>query len=282
LVFEFTGKIMKSEIAIILLASSLMMFAPSNSTRRAGTFTLEQNQVTPDQISASPQLPYWTTWTRPTSAAGAAATSTVYAEWDGFVSLDATNKPTGNSDFGSSLAVPTAGDSADATDGSFLIGGEGTTNNAYYSNVATSDIYSFGAVIAPQIAVPEYGIAGDQLNVLVQVQSYGNEIDPTQLTVNGVPASDLPDYSEALTKTDGGVAGGFGESFTNDYTWIFTLPVDPTSLQLNFGWGTTSAAFDSAVIDTQSVPASVPEPASIGLMALSGIALLKRQRRAHS
>jgi hypothetical protein len=58
------------------------------------------------------------------------------------------------------------------------------------------------------------------------------------------------------------------------------LPNDPASLQLNFGWGVTSAAFTDAAIDTQSVTASVPEPASIGLLGGSALMLLGRRRRA--
>jgi len=219
-------------------------------------------------------------WTRPASSAQAAATLTTYAEWDGFAVTAATNNPTGASYFGVSLSAPVAGDSSSTTSGAFIIG-NGTANNANYTNTSTGDIYSFSGVITPLITVPEYNIAGNQLKVLVQVEQDGSDIDTSQLTVNGMKASTLPNYSETQTYTDGGSDfGGFGTAYRNDYAWLFTLPADTSLLNLNFGWGETSASLVSAVIDTQSVPAtSVPEPASIGLLGGSVLMLLGKRRR---
>ncbi len=215
-------------------------------------------------------------WTRPTTAANAASTLTTYAEWDGFAVTATTNQPTGNSAFGNSLFVPTAGDSSSSTSGSFLLP-DGTANNSYYSGTSIGDIYSFGAVITPQIIVPGYNVAGNQLNVLVQVEAYGAVIDTSSLTANGITASTLPNYSVTETYTDGGQDVGFGTAYRNDYAWTFTLPSDTASLQLNFGWGEVSAAFVSAVVDTQSVP--VPEPSALLLGSLAGALLWMTKRK---
>ncbi|HZZ43303.1 MAG TPA: hypothetical protein VFE58_10225 [Tepidisphaeraceae bacterium] len=219
-------------------------------------------------------------WTRPTSAAIADSTLSTYAQWNGFAATSVTNLPTGDSYFGSSLtSLPTAGDSTSGgatPDGAFVIS-NGTANNSYYSNVSTGDIYSFSAPIAPRINMPTYNIAGNQLNVLVQVESDGSAIDSSQLTVNGIPVTSLPNYSVTQTYTIT-ESTGFGDAVRNDYAWSFTLPSDPASLQLDFGWADPSTALVSAIVDTQSVVA-LPEPASCTLLALPLLTLLRRHRR---
>lgn len=274
---------MKHTDIVIVLGLALAALAITDSARA----TVITTEITPSEIEStggwtgsngSPEAAPSLSWTRPTSASNAASSLAAYAEWDGFAVSSATNAPTGNSYFSSNLtSIPRAGDSSSSTSGSFIIA-NGTANNAYYSNASTGDIYSFSGVIKPQITMPTYNVAGNHLNVLVQVEQDGQQIDTSQLTVNGILASTLPNYGVTETYTDGGTQSGFGTAYTNDYAWTFTLPDDPSSLELDFGWGVTSSALTSAVIDTQSSSSPVPEPVSVGLMIVPAFMLLGRRR----
>ncbi|HEY1686933.1 MAG TPA: PEP-CTERM sorting domain-containing protein [Tepidisphaeraceae bacterium] len=223
----------------------------------------------------TPVLP---SWTRPTDSTQADSSLTTYEEWDGFAVQTATNDPTGPSAFDASLSVPTAGDSTAAADDSFIIP-NGTASNSYYTNASVGDIYSASqtTTIAPQINVPGYGIAGNQVNMQIEVQWYGAPIDANDLTVNGVPASNLANYSHSQVYNDGGNNIGFGFAYVADELWTFSLP-DTTSLQLNFGWDALDSAIEVASVDTQSV-VTAPEPASLGLLGIAAVMLPRRRCR---
>lgn len=188
---------------------------------------------------------------------------TTYQEWDGFTS---TTNPNAATTAANAFGTPDAYDGAAATDGSFLIGSPG-------------DIYSFSGVINPTMTIPTSNIAGNQLNVQVEMQWDGSPITGSDLTVNGTPATSLANYSYTEVYNDGGSEfGGFGTAYLADDVWTFSLPDTPL-LQLSFGWDAVDSAWQVASVDTQSViPA--PEPASLGLLALAA-AILPRRRCRH-
>ncbi|HWB53012.1 MAG TPA: PEP-CTERM sorting domain-containing protein [Tepidisphaeraceae bacterium] len=198
-------------------------------------------------------------WTRPADNTQAIASLTTYQEWDGFNSAAGPNAPTAAAN--PNAGTPDAYDAAAASDGAFLIGSPG-------------DIYSFGAVIKPVVIVPGYNIAGDQLNVQVEIQSYGSLISVDDLNVNGIPATSLDNYSHTEVYNDGGADNGFGVAYTADEVWTFSLP-DTALLDISWGWDVESSAWQVASVDTQSAP--LPEPASLALLILGAI-LIRRKR----
>ena len=122
--------------------------------------------------------------------------------------------------------------------------------------VVGSDVYSFAPTpfINPTATIPGFAISGNSLKVLAEVQSYGDMIDPTDLTAtyfdgsgaHTVLASSLPGYEYSEIYNDGGQPfeigpGMFVTVYTVDHQWEFTLPSDVANFDLNWGWG---ASFD--------------------------------------
>lgn len=213
--------------------------------------------------------PVTPSWTRPTTNTEAANTLTTYQQWDSILST-ATSTPAGPN-------APTTVVNPNST-GSLT---DNIWDTAYPSDgafAAGTDIYSFSGVLNPEIDIAGYGISGNQLNVVVELQTLGSAIDTSLLTVNGVAASSLPGYSTYEAYNDGGSTfGGFGTAYLIDNVWTFTT-TDTSQLKLNFGWGVTSAAFQGALVDTRSFVAPVPEPASMAALGMGALALLRRRR----
>ncbi len=203
-------------------------------------------------------------WSRPASNTAATGTDTTYQEWDGFTSATDSSAPS-VIDNPNNAITTAASDSSSATDGAFLIGSP------------RGDIYSFSDVIHPQVVIAGYGIPGNDVNVVVELQSWGTIDDAPGLLVDGVSASSLAGYSyNQISSVD--VDAGFGPSPVIDQEWTFALP-DAASLELDWTWGSVSTAFQDLSVDTQSVPAPAPEPASLGVLGVGAALLMGRRLR---
>jgi hypothetical protein len=220
----------------------------------------------------TPLLP---AWGRPANNATASAAGTTYQEWNALASAGV---PTSASpQTAPSLVNPNGGavfyDAAYPADGAFPAG---------------PDIYSFSGVLNPVVNIPGYNVTGNQLKVQVEVQSFGSLID-TGLTASYTDplgtahsflVSSLPSYVNFQAYNDGGTNNGFGQAYTVDTVWEFTLPQDTAHLGLSFNWGVVSAAIQAVSVDTYSVP----EPSTIVLAAMAGVAVMwsKMRRRARN
>ena len=226
-------------------------------------------------LAGAMHTPVLPSWGRPANNSAATAASTTYQEWNALASAGV---PTSASpQTAPSLVNPNGGavfyDAAYPADGAFPAG---------------PDIYSFSGVLNPVVKIPGYNITGNTLKVQVEVQSFGSLID-TGLTASYTDplgnahsflVSSLPSYVNFEAYNDGGTNNGFGQAYTVDNLWSFTLPQDTANLTLNFNWGVVSAAIQAVWVDTHSVP----EPATIVLAAMAGVAVMwsKMRRRARS
>lgn len=194
-------------------------------------------------------------WTRPADNAAAAAGLTTYQYWDVFSSVVGPNAPdVANIN---PNGMPNVFDSGAPANGAFL---------------TTGNMYSAVGSLQPRATVPGYNVAGNTVDVLVQLFVQGLDININSLTVNGVPANTLTAYNyQELSRVPLGGPGGAAV----EHLWSFTLPSDAASIQLDWNWGTPHSMFDRLSIDTQSVP----EPSSMLLLS-TGAALLLRRRRA--
>lgn len=192
-------------------------------------------------------------WARPADNAAAAATLTTYQYWDVFSSVVGPNAPdVANIN---PNGVPDVFDSGAPMNGAFL---------------TTGNMYSAVGSLKPRATIPGYNVAGNSVDVLVQLFVQGLEININSLTVNGVPANTLTAYNyQELSRVPLGGPGGAAV----EHLWSFTLPSDAASIQLDWNWGTPHAMFDQLSIDTRSVP----EPGSFALLA-AGAALIIRRR----
>lgn len=224
----------------------------------------------------TPVLP---AWGRPANNAAASAATTTYQEWNALASA----------------GVPT---SASPQVAPTLVNpnSSGSTRSVFFDNAypgdgafaAGPDIYSFSGVLNPVVTIPGYNIPGNTLKVQVEVQSFGSLID-TGLTASYTDplgtahsflVSSLPSYVNFEAYNDGGTNNGFGEAYTVDNVWEFTLPQDTSNLTLSFNWGVASAAIQAVSVDTHSVP----EPSTIALATLGVAAAMcsKMRRRVRS
>ena len=220
-------------------------------------------------LAGAMHTPVLPAWGRPANNATASAAETTYQEWNALASAGV---PTSASpQTVPTLVNPNAGgstqpvfyDAAYPADGAFPAG---------------PDIYSFSGMLNPVVNIPGYNISGNQLKVQVEVQSFGSLID-TGLTASYTDPLDtahsflvsgLPSYVNFQAYNDGGSNNGFGTAYTVDNVWEFTLPQDTANLTLSFNWGVTSAAIQAVSVDTHSVP----EPSTIVLVAMAGVALM--------
>ena len=153
-----------------------------------------------------------------------------------------------------------------------------TTQPVWYDSSASTDdafqvgtdVYSFDGVISPVVVIPGYDQAGSQLNVSVEVQTFGGTIDTSDLTAtytdpggnaHSFLVSTLPSYFYSEAYNDGGSSlGAFGTAYVIDNLWTFTLPQDTASLTLSFGWGVTSSALQALSVDTSLSSAETVPP----------------------
>jgi hypothetical protein len=200
-------------------------------------------------------------WVRPAGDSQAAADRTTFQSWNSFAGVAPGNLP--------DVAEVNPNGVSDAFDAAALASGSFVTSGG--------NIYSPAGVIKPRALVPGFGDDDASTHVLVQVEVFGAEIDPADLRVNGVLAGELPGYGyQELSRVIVG-GGGPGSGARIEHAWTFTAAGADT-LQLDFGWGATSASLDKLLVDTQTV-ANAPEPGSIVLVGVAGAVLAGRRRR---
>ncbi len=147
------------------------------------------------------------------------------------------------------------------------------------------DVYSFDGILTPTAVVPGYNIAGNSLNVFVEVQSFGGGIDTTSANALIATYQDPGGNSHTIavsssahsTAYSGSEDVGFGLADQVDHVWEFTLPNDTGSLKLSLGWGVTSAAIQGLAVFTQSFTpnaAQTPEPGSLFLAGLGALGIV--------
>lgn len=195
-------------------------------------------------------------WTRPADNAAAAASGTTYQYWDVFTSVVGPNAP----DFANinPNSTPNVFDSGAPANGAFL---------------TTGNMYSAVGSLRPRATIPGYNIAGNSVEVLVQLFVQGLDININSLTVDGVPVNTLTGFNyQELSRVPLGGPGGAAV----EHLWSFTLPSDAASFQLDWNWGTPHSMFDRLSIDTQSVP----EPGSLALLAIGAAMILRRRTMA--
>lgn len=203
-----------------------------------------------------------TNWTRPADAASATATLTTYQEWNVFTSPGGPNAPDVANINPNSIA-PNLANIADSSGASFVTSG--------------GNIYSPTAPIIIEAQVPQYGLTGDfATSVVFQVRTLGSELnyDGVRLNYNdGTGDQSIAALSrQELSRV---ALGGFGGSRV-ETLFVFDVPAAPSSFRFAFQAAEDSVSLDSVAIDTQTV--AVPEPASVGLLAMVGAALLRRRR----
>jgi hypothetical protein len=164
------------------------------------------------------------------------------------------------------------------------------------------NIYSFSAPTHIKLTSPEYNLGSNYVTtVLFQTRTQGSVLiysgsDGFRLTyANGSGAHTVTPVSAAELNRQ--ALGGFGGALV-DYAVLFQVPGSPSLLTINVDAAESSVSFDRASIDTivtratagaplltdmnptvGFVPQAVPEPASLGAIALAGSALLGRRRR---
>ncbi len=149
-------------------------------------------------------------------------------------------------------------------------------------NAGGGDAYSFAASINPVAVIPGSNITGNELKVFAEVQTFGGQIDTSDITAtytdpsgqsHTITGTGSGGFSYTQAYNDGGTDfGGFGTAYTIDGVWQITLPQDTTSLSLSWGWDTPSSALQAMSVFTQSV-AAVPEPSSAWLAIAGGLAM---------
>lgn len=183
--------------------------------------------------------------------------NTSYQEWNSFSSPAGPNAAVAVSN---ASGTPDAYDATAATDGAFLISGR---------------IYSPTGVTHPVIVVPseDHG-AGWATRLSLQVQTRGSVIDTNTVQVTPVGGSAAaPSSIELLSHTP---LGGFG-GFQDEYQFLWDLPGNAASYTFTFNSAESSMSWAGARVDTL---ATVPEPASAGLLAVLAGTLLMRRRSA--
>ncbi len=154
----------------------------------------------------TPVLP---AWGRPTTNAQAVATSSTYQEWDA-------PSPTGEVP-GPAVRLPRqafVNPNANNTTQAVWYDSSASTDDAF--QVGT-DVYSFDGIISPVVVVPGYNKSDSQLNVSVEVQTFGGTIDTNALTATYTDpsgnaqsflVSTLPSFSYSQAYNDGGTPFG--------------------------------------------------------------------------
>ncbi len=210
-------------------------------------------------------------WTRPTTVGQATTDGTTHQQWNFFSDDDinttsiedgvpdvANTNPNGNA----TVFEPGNG---------FVTGG--------------GNIYSPTGILNLTFNIPTTDIGGGVTKFLLQIKTLGSELvysnhpntpivnDFSQFTIDGIAISTLPDFSYAeLSRVALGGMGGNGV----EHAFTFTLPSTAASHVLNYKPLFSSTSQDIVSIDTQ---VSLPEPASMGLLGLGAIALIRRRSK---
>ncbi|MEM8739075.1 MAG: hypothetical protein AAGG38_11445 [Planctomycetota bacterium] len=209
-------------------------------------------------LSAGLTLPAHAAFTapswRPASLAEASATQTTYQAWDLFDAPAGPNPP--------DLAALNPNGQADAYD----------TSNASFVT-SSGNVYSPTAVISFEAVVPNYDQgAGYKTEFVVQLRTQGNELDTASLTLDGVLANTLADYT--YIELNRVVLGGFGGGLV-DHRFSFSATGNAASHTLAWAGAASSVSQDLIAIDTRAV--LIPEPASIALLGMLGVLGLRQR-----
>lgn len=242
--------------------------------------------------------------------------NSTYQEWtNGFAAAGASNAP-GYRANGAKEAyqTPTSPSELAALQAQYAPvnpNGTATAGSPVGFMTSTYGIYSFNAKIQPTATVPNYNLGAGYNTTLrwqVSIDVIGEWLDLSTVTVTpagGTPVSLAAGqsyvnkeydgsawvYPNAVTTTNGtgslidlglyyGVAAGYGEGpeYTKGYLFEWTLPGNASSYTFSALSNGTSTSFKGTQVDTIA-RAAVPEPATLTMGALSGVALLAIRRR---
>jgi hypothetical protein len=221
-------------------------------------------------------------WTRPASDAQATADQTTYQVWESFdpASGAAPNDFDTNFDPLPADFNPNAGTQSVAVSGQFSILGNG---NAYSS---ANPMSGTPGQMTLTVTIPGFAASDSNTRFFLQISTTGSELvliddtptyDFSTFEIDGVQLSSLPDFSYTeLSRTSLG-PDGQGGGVAVDHAFAFTLPGSAASHVIAFTTQVGHTSVGRLSIDTQVVPAALPEPA--GLMLLAGGALLLGRRR---
>jgi hypothetical protein len=164
-----------------------------------------------------------------------------------------------------------AGDANFPASGAFVTGG--------------GNIYTPFGEVFPSATVPGFGTSGgDFTSVIVQLETLGSPIDVDTIELSDGASVFAPDDVVLTESIDLGSNPQFGGSAD---TWYFQFNltgsadqydfvVEPTASSLSFV-GLRVDTFTSDSVTIEPLPPAVPEPASLGLLAVGSLALLRRR-----
>jgi MYXO-CTERM domain-containing protein len=221
-------------------------------------------------------------WTRPADLTQAATDQTTYQAWaDEFQDNDpgTTGIQDLNPDTASVNPNGAASVSEPGVNGAFLTGGH---------------IYSPNGTVQLTITIPGYGAAaGDKTYFALQIETFGSELVRTDdlsgtpvyefsaFLIDGVRLDTLADFAYTeLNRVVTSFTPPGGEPVRSDIVdHLFTFSVDYSADSFSLYYepiGESSSQTDLSV-DTFTTTVAAPEPASMGLLALGALALIRRR-----
>lgn len=213
-------------------------------------------------------------WIRPASVSQAAENLTTFQHWDTFSSQSA-NAP--------DIASINPNGAPNAFDANFPASGSIVTS--------TGNLYAGSGIIRMNTIVPSYGLDdAASTRFLLQITTSANalfksdgrwiaadpanpiESDFSRLLVNGQRVDDLPSFTYDRLYF---LQGSSPTSFVYERAISFELPGNAGSYNIEWTAVRGSTSMAEIAVDTLTV---VPEPASLGLFALTGLLTLRRRR----